>query len=122
MQTVVPVPAYVCVCVGAKSLQALQWNERIHMKEFAGNWERVCPREVRASFPKARMQQGDGDPSPHLSFHLPDADKEVSVSSCASVLVLSRAVLPSHRQQLIAHTFHVSKHVGFPGSPERADS
>lgn len=38
------------------------------------------------------------------------------------VLVLSRAGLPSHRQQLIAHTFHVSKHVGFPGSPEQADS
>lgn len=54
------------------------------MKEFgcasAGNWERVCPGEVRASFPKAHTEQGDGDPSPHLSFHLPDADKEVSVS------------------------------------------
>lgn len=112
----------VCVCGGAKSLQALQWNEKIHMKEFAGNWERVCPGEVRASFPKAHTQQGDGDPSPHLSFHLPDADKEVSVSPCALIFVLSCAVLPSHRQQLIAHTFHVSKHVGFPGSPERADS
>lgn len=95
------------------------------MKEFccasAGNWERVCP-GVGASFPKALTKQGDGDPSPHLSFHLPDADKEVSVSSCALILVLSRAVLPSHRQQLIAHTSHVPKHVGFPGSPERADS